>query len=330
MRFGVSIPTIRNAVLLLELEGLVQRRQGSGTYVSAPPSERHVGVAMGIGGFDNPAAYAFHLRTVHRIWERLSEAGWRLKLYAWGPGETDSAQVADAEILHAAQTRQLAALVVLRMLPAPLSQALCDAGVPLTGQDDRSRLRVEFDVNELVRNGLKALLDAGRRRIALLGWGAPLDYRRIGDVFRDQAAELGLEARDAWIRDELRPDNPGAGWEEFREIWLADAEKPDGLLVCDDVLYRDAAIAIRELRIRVPDTLMVVTHFNKGTIIPHDFPVTLLEADTEAHADALADGTLAILRGETPPQSRILLEHQVLAAPEVVTINAITRQEVAP
>lgn len=308
---GVSIVTLRSAMLILEHEGLIRRRQGSGTYVCDPPGDRHVGVALAIDGFQHPGAHAFHFGIAHRIWTRLAEAGHRLKLYAWCSNGSPPNQVADDEVLEAARARRLEALVVLRMLPVRLSDALCAAGVPLVGSDDRALLRVEHDTEGLVREGLRVLLGAGRRRIALLGWGAPLNFNRIGDTFRRQAAELGIPVRDEWIRDRLHPAHPGSGWEDFRDVWHAHREKPDGLLICDDVLYRDAAIAVRELGIRVPDELMVVTHHNKGTTTPHEFPVTLLEADTEAHADALADGTLAILRGDMPPARRIVLAHEV-------------------
>ena len=308
-RFGVSVPTIRNALLLLEREGLLQRRQGSGTYVCHLPQDRHIGITINVEGFQHAAAHAFHLGAAHGVWKRLESAGWRLKFYADANGETGE------ELLNAAQTRRLAALIVLRMMPVPLSESLRNAGVHLIGNDNLATLRVEFDNDGMVRKGLNALMNAGRRHIAFLGWGAPNNFHLIGDVFRQQAAGLGLPVQEAWIHDELRPDNPGAGWEEFREIWMARPEKPDGILVCDDVLYRDAAIAIREFGIRVPEELMVVTHFNKGTITPHDFPVTLLEADTEAYADAVAEGTLAILRGKTPPHPLTVLEHEVRCVP---------------
>ncbi len=163
-----------------------------------------------------------------------------------------------------------------------------------------------------------------------MGWSSLLSPHNLGHVFREQAGPLGLTVRDEWIRYGIKADTPGAGWQELRDIWRARAEKPDGLLICDDVLYRDAAIAIRELGIHVPDDLMVVTHCNKGLVTPHDFPVTLLEADTEAYAAALAEGTLAILRGETPPQQQIVFGHKLRVSGGVTASSQwqpVTKQE---
>jgi DNA-binding LacI/PurR family transcriptional regulator len=90
----------------------------------------------------------------------------------------------------------------------------------------------------------------------------------------------------------------GAGWEEFREVWTARRERPDGLLVTDEVLFDEVQVAIRELGIRVPEQLRIVTHANKGLDRRYPFPVTLAQRDTRRYAETLGDMLLKRMRGE--------------------------------
>ena len=67
--FGVAIVTIRQALALLEESGLVQRRQGSGTFVSATAAERH--------------------------WLKL-ESNWDALIQMWGKSRPRALKVSDA------------------------------------------------------------------------------------------------------------------------------------------------------------------------------------------------------------------------------------------
>jgi DNA-binding LacI/PurR family transcriptional regulator len=314
-RFGVSIPTIRSAMLVLEREGLIERRQGSGTYVCDRHARQHIGIVLPVDGLALPTLYAFHLSLARRLWALFEEAGQRVKLYLVNTDAPPTRpQLAHEELLEAAGQGRLAALVVTTTIPDELTGRVSASGAILAGNDERAAVHVSFDYNGMVRDGLRHLIQAGRRHIAMIGWGAPDSHHVIGDVFADAMAGCGLTARREWIRDDLRASMPGAGWEAFREIWRAGAEKPDGILIADDILYRDASIAIRELGIRVPEELMIVTHSNKGATFPQLFPATLLQFNPEAYAETLAQATLALLRGELPAAKDIILTHQVVLA----------------
>ena len=93
------------------------------------------------------------------------------------------------------------------------------------------------------------------------------------------------------------------GWEAFREIWSSGPEKPDGLLVTDDVLFRSAAQAIVELGVDVPGRLRIATLANRQTEAPlPPFEHTRLVFDTEIMARTLIDLLERRLRGERPPE----------------------------
>lgn len=113
------------------------------------------------------------------------------------------------------------------------------------------------DHADLVRQGLRRLLELGRRQIALMSW----EQHATPDVFRRVLADAGMPVRDKWICAGVHPSLCGSGWEEFREIWSAYPDKPDGLLVADDVLFKDAIPAILAAGMRVPNELMIVLFF---------------------------------------------------------------------
>lgn len=73
---GVSVNTVRRAVDLLVQEGLVYRRQGSGTYVATPPA---VGTGYAVGVVVPSLTY-YYPRTVAGIERELSRHGCRMLL----------------------------------------------------------------------------------------------------------------------------------------------------------------------------------------------------------------------------------------------------------
>jgi DNA-binding LacI/PurR family transcriptional regulator len=148
---------------------------------------------------------------------------------------------------------------------------------------------------------------------------------------REALTECGLDYRAEWVRHDLNPMLSGAGWEEFREIWLARREKPDGLLVADDVLFNEAVTAIQELGIRVPERLRIVTHANKGAARRYPFPVTEVQLDPERYAEALGGMLLKRLGGEPIESPVVMLPFEMIeTAPVAMPVAARTAPRIVP
>src|SRR3954464_8439555 len=56
--FGVSRPTIREAMLALEIRGMVEARHGSGVYVTDNPPDQQAAPELDIGAFELTEARA--------------------------------------------------------------------------------------------------------------------------------------------------------------------------------------------------------------------------------------------------------------------------------
>ena len=167
--------------------------------------------------------------------------------------------------------------------------------IPLVGA--QTDYHAGTDYRELVAKGFHALAAQGGRHVAALGaWFGPnADEAEL----RDMARGFGMDMREGWTRHDLHPQHRGAGWEEFREIWSAHREKPDALLVTDDVLFAEAQIAILEMGIRVPEQLRIATHVNAGAEPKAPFPVSLLRVDAAWCAERLGEMLIQRMNGET-------------------------------
>jgi GntR family transcriptional repressor for pyruvate dehydrogenase complex len=51
-QFGVSRPTVREAMIALEIRGLVEARHGSGIYVTQTPEVENTSLELDIGAFE--------------------------------------------------------------------------------------------------------------------------------------------------------------------------------------------------------------------------------------------------------------------------------------
>jgi DNA-binding LacI/PurR family transcriptional regulator len=183
---------------------------------------------------------------------------------------------------------------------------------------------VNTDREDLIRQAVRALAQSGRRKVGLINWGGtrlqpvPIKDRSLLDLFERTAAEFDLETKPEWILAVGDPGVPSAGWEAFQDLWRATREKPDGLVVTDDLLLPGVFDALRSCGVSVPDQLMLASHFNEGSPMPLPYPLIKIQFSPAEYARALADLLLAALRSEPVTANPVVLSHHVVL-PESVT-----------
>jgi DNA-binding LacI/PurR family transcriptional regulator len=306
-RFDVSINTARMALVLLQHEGWVDLRHGSGTFVSERSRVRHVGVLIELD-VSQPRASQFYLRVGQELRALLMQNGVAARLYLGRtqPGRY-SVEVTCPEFLEELTAGRMSAVAAV---VAPWGSAWIEPikrlQLPLVGLwSDVLPYRIDLDYRDMVRRGTDYLLAQGCRRLALMGWGSTT--QSLVRDFRSAIEETGTQSREAWIRTDLHPSLPGAGWAEFREMWAASDEKPDGLLLLDDMLFDDVKTAILEMGIRVPDHFKLVTHANKGSGLTAPFPFARAEFDPDECAHHLGGMLLKLLKNE-PVDPSVLIQ----------------------
>lgn len=186
---GVSLNTVRRAVDLLVTEGLVYRRQGSGTYVKpgAPEAGPVIGVAV-------PSMTYYYPRIIAGIEEELAARGCQMLLRstAYDPAQEEKA----VEGMVAAGAEAL--LLVPELGGRPDPHAYLDA-LPLPVVLVERRFRSGGDVYEFVcsnhaaggYSGVRHLLSLGHTRLAYMARSSP-HSEQVVRGFEQALAGAGL------------------------------------------------------------------------------------------------------------------------------------------
>ena len=313
-RYGTSVPTIRNAVLLLEREGLLQRRQGSGTYVTgkvAGSSEHAICISLSIHLLHYPATCDFHLRQSHEIYRQLAEKGMvaRMVLHDIQSGS------GNAELKEFLSSPEARCLIALSPLPPEIMGAAGVRGVPVVGVGGTAMNPWRIDYGEVVKVALGEIAELGGQRVALLGYGLENGQIDKGE-FLSVAAGHGMETRDCWIIADLPPKEISSGWAAFREIWSASSERPDSLINSDGALLPGALQAMRDLGISQPESLCIVAHGNSPQVLPsHAEGITRLWYSIPEFAGGHVEAVEALLAGKPARPSKLIVPRIERPAP---------------
>jgi DNA-binding LacI/PurR family transcriptional regulator len=308
---GVSAPTVRAGQALLQHDGVVELRHGSGVYVTAAAARPCYGIVSELNLL-HPSTSIYFRVAADTARRRLAAQGAETRLYLGQYANGESGPVASCPpFWEDAEGGRLDGGVLLN-LPAgaewPARVARCR--LPMVGA--YTGFHVDPQPQEVTVAACRELRAQGASRCAFIGWCCPAATAG----FVEAATGLGLEVRDEWVKTDLDPAFPGSGWAAFRELWAASPTKPDGIIIVDDVLFTDAQLAVLELGIAVPDQLKIVVQTNVGAGTPFRLPVVAFEVDPGDAGVALADLLLSRVAGASPrahtlPASR----REIVAAP---------------
>lgn len=313
------MPILREALVVLVQEGLIERRHGSGTYRTDRTHQHAIGVLMDLD-ISHPGTSPYFLRVMQQVRGFLEKAGYQVKLYTGRQDPTTlPGELTCHEFIEDVQANQVGGVVAVSAIPHPSwTDLLNQRGIPIVGLGNKYEYRVLEDMAHFTREAVALMVKHDRRKIALMGWTwSPESAAKWDDCyaepFRPLLKEQGLMMNEAWIWRGMHPSHKGAGWEAFRDIWFSGADKPDGIVIIDDLLFRDAVIAIQDLWIRVPEELLVVTMSSKHSGILSPFPVIKLEYDSEEVARNLVRLLTRRLERQPVESKTILMTCQTVA-----------------
>lgn len=318
-QFGTSVLTVREALRSLAQSGLLERRQGSGTYVADRRAKQHVAI---VTQFDLWGLHksAFYLRVLHVVRQRLTSLGVAHRLYVGiCMPESKEAGPDYSDLMGAVADESVSAVVAIGACPpAAWADTLRARGVAVVSSSWMMRCghadaAVGFE--PLLPKAVDLLLGYNRRRIAVMRRynhvAGPQWNRQVRINIDHDLRRAGVEPLPKWICCDADPLVPGSGWEHFRNIWRSHEEKPDGLIVMDDVLFRDVTIALVDLGIRVPEQVLAVAHANRGAQDWQPFPVARLEADPDEYAEATVKLLDDRMHGRDDQPREVLLDHRI-------------------
>ena len=120
----------------------------------------------------------------------------------------------------------------------------------------------------------------------------------------DMLKMLGVEVKTLEVENLGSPESMSKGGFAAIQEWFASkrgAWRPDVVFFTDDYAAQGGLIALKNLGLRIPEDVAVVSHANKGHGPVWEKPLTRLEMDPVAHGKALAREIAAYLRGGTFP-----------------------------
>lgn len=318
-QYQVSLGTMRQALTALVQEGLLERRQGIGTTVRALPQGAYVAIYTEQDVYEAGISL-WHIRLMGYVGEELERRGVAYRLFA-GRQRLASARLDDEarpptcrEFLEEIERDRIGGVICVSTDPHPQwVEVLGQRGVPMVGTSWGFARRICFDLEDEFGWAVDQLVEMGRRRIGLMCWS---NRHFHIDPFCRALQRRGLKVHEQWIRRDLFPALPGAGWEAFREIWSSSQVKPDGLIVSDDCLLPETDSVIRELKIKVPQRLALVGFTNQGIHQRCTLPMARVERDPRACAKALAGLFFEAQAGKRSPRA-ILMPSRRIAQQDV-------------
>lgn len=310
-QYRLSRQTVRHALRLLEEEGLIHRRQGSGSYATGLlPGEAPRQIAVVTSYLDD---YIFPA-ILHDASEVFSRQGYSTAVYA-----TENRVGAERDILLRLLEEPVSGLLAegsKTALPTPnadLYQRLLQTGIPLVflhgSYAGLERIPCVADDNfgggyQLARY----LMDQGRRDIAGIFKSddvqGPQRYFGVVSALRDGGAPL-RDGRFAWYDTEdrrlLLEEKDGRLLSEFVHRRLGDA----GAVICynDEIAYHLIQALLAAGR-RVPEEVAVVSFDNSYLSQLGPVPITSLSHRSRM-GQVAAEEIIELLRGGTA-RSRFL------------------------
>ncbi len=308
-RFKVSYMTVRQAMVSLVHEGVLVRRQGSGTYVAEQTGSLTVAIYTELDIY-RQAGGSFAALVVGHLQQILEDAQIPSRMFigaipAYNEREPGVQPVADEPtcqgFIEAAKSQRLRGVFQINA-PAHESwlKPLRQRKIPVIGADEGISHLIRTDICSGITLAVERLVSEGLRDLALIDWTGKAERPDTArHAFRAAMQAHGLEIAPERMAGDIHPLLPGAGWYQFRAIWQAATRKPQALIIADDYLFRDALYSALELGVKIPDGLRIVSLRNRGSSVCSPLPVLWMENDPELYARAYLDRLLAIEAGDS-------------------------------
>lgn len=350
---GVSAMTMHRALSELEAQGIVIRRQGSGTFVAPrlAASEKPVALIYDRDVFESGASpFGGLLIEAARRWAKEHDRAWRFGLAIPSPG---GVPVQD-DLARALEEDQLGGVVFVGESNPDALKWLARFKTPLVALSYTpiAPFRVKIDHADAVRLGVETLIAQGCCELGLwiphgVGIGRTGRARSFPelDAFKETLQKHGLPFRPerVWCLDQLSDQvpprasesNQEQGLRAAREVFGAMAKNrktrqardmstpvtsardfPDGLVIDDDMMTRGALTSLGKMGLRVGQDIRIATHTNRGSSVlaGHEDELTLIEIDPDEIAAALFSMLETLSEGQMPTANVVEVKPHLIEA----------------
>lgn len=317
VELGISVMTLNRALSELEAQNIVVRRQGSGTYVNENLGVKTVGLVYDralIGASASPFA-ALLLEEAGR---RAHENGEKFSLYLSEP--SPSGLPVHEDLSEDIRERKMSGLLVMSGQISAISWLLKQK-LPLVSLSylPLTPCRVRIWHAQTAYLGALELARRGAKNIGLwmpsgvgIGKTAGENSFEELDFFQRALEESGLSFDPKLIynlenlTDELKvgASNQEQGLDAANLVF-AGRNRPDGLVILDDMMTRGALTAISQLGIVPGRDVQIASHTNIGSqvLFGYEKSLVFLEIDPSKVAEAMFGMLETLMRDESPENS---------------------------
>lgn len=299
------------------------RRQGSGTYVSPQNSTRAIGLVYDRDIF----AVGTSPFTGLLVEEARRRADERNEKFSFFLADPSAGGAVHEDLATAIESRRIAG-VLFAGEQNPEAIAWLEERVPLVAlaYTPIARHRVQIDHAAIVTLGVETLAAQGCKRIALwipvgVGIGRARGKKSFVelDAFRAALKKAGVEFSPELVfnLDELtdavppqpRETNQQQGLKAAREVFADKTNRPDGIVIDDDMMARGALTALSQMRVAVGKDVRIATHTNRGSdvLLGYEDKISTLAIDPAEIVTALFDQLEALLDKRETQSSPILI-----------------------
>lgn len=176
---------------------------------------------------------------------------------------------------------------------------------------------VIFDAEALLDIALRYIRMQNKNKVGVIG----LDPESI-DSAKQKLALSGMTTCDAWMPVCTYKGNLAekSGHEAMLELWGA-REKPEAVVVMDDIMAKGVCQAALHHGLKIPDDLLLITHSNRDSGVFYPYPLPCIEFDIAECARCAGELLLdAIAQPDLPRQTRTV--HPGLRMPDGLRIHA--------
>lgn len=311
-QMGVSSITIRQAIKSLVAEGLITSRAGSGSYIADDIRDGYRTIAMIPGAsFGDNVRSPWYPLICHEVVSCLEKSERRILPYSLFYSRDKRDERAMDQMFTDARLHRFAGVInifEIKHLREGFREELVRQGIAWIDFDPLAATNsVILDYYALGAMGVQRLVQLGAKRIGMIGNLHRGNSSPQADYFGYQHAMAGfpeVQTRPEWVQ--LRDPGIAAGIEAFKTLWSQE-QKPDGLLVSDDVTYIGVQMAMLELGVRYPQDLQLVVQGAEGGAFDGIYRPDRLVFSAENTAQRMVECLLGMIRDKqfTVPAIRV-------------------------
>lgn len=319
-RYHVSRPTISKALTALAAEGLIDKSQGRGTFVSSPrpvtpaskQTPRRIGYVAPIAG---EALVQRAFRGIDRVAHRR---GYQVLL--GNAGQNTLRERATAQELIAAGAQGLIVYPVPRTADEAQDDYLVadDPGIPVvlidTCWEQQGHTQVVFDNYRAGYDMTAMLVSRGHKRIAFLLYLEAIHHSTLAarlHGYRDAIRDRGLPVDERLI-GRYSPYASTMWPPESVTEWLALDSPPTAILAPEDTAAIDLIEHLLTKGIRVPEDIRIVGFDNREAARRFQPAFTTTNPDFERMGELACEQLLRGVEGEPMAERTYVLDVPIL------------------